>query len=107
MIGRKKSIASNIWFVVLLAVVLSSGLICFVSLVQARIAIRTATRQRMIDIANCAAGSIDGDALKKLTKEDMDTEEYRKMYDSLAVFRDNIESEYIYGIRKEEDGRGQ
>lgn len=105
MIGRRKSIASNIWFVVLLAVVLSSGLICFVSLVQARAAIRTATRQRMIDIANCAAGSIDGDALKKLTKEDMDTEEYRKMYGSLAVFRDNIESEYIYGIRKEEDGR--
>lgn len=102
---NRKSIAFHIWSVVILAAVLSSGLICVVSLVQARSAIRSSTRQRMIDIANCAAGSINGDVLKKLTKNDVDTDEYRTIYNSLAVFRDNIETEYIYGIRKEEDGR--
>ena len=105
MTGDRKSLATRIWFVVLLGVVLSSGLICIVSIVQAREAIRTATRQRMIDIANCASGSVDGDVLKRLTKADENTDEYRKIYDSLAVFRDNIETEFIYGIREEEDGR--
>ncbi len=36
----------------------------------ARSAIRESTRQRMLDIANCAAGSIDGDVLKVIQKED-------------------------------------
>ena len=101
----RKSLASHIWSIVILAVVLSSGLICAVSLVQARRAIREATTQRMIDIANCAAGAVDGDVLEKLRKEDKDSEEYKNIYDSLAVFRDNIETEYIYGVRKEKGGR--
>ncbi|MBO4904402.1 MAG: response regulator [Lachnospiraceae bacterium] len=103
--NKQKSLASRIEIVVLLAVLLASGLVCVVSVVQAENAIRTSTRQRMLDIANCASGSVNGDVLKKLTKEDQDTAEYKRVYDSLAIFRDNIETEYIYGIRKEDDGR--
>ena len=102
---KRKSLASRIWAVVLLAVVLSSGLICVMSIVQARNAIELSTRQRMIDIANCASGSVDGDSLKRLSKDDKATAGYRNIYNSLAVFRDNIESEYVYGIKKEDDGR--
>lgn len=105
MAGNQKSISSRIWFIVLLAVVMSSGLVCFVALVQAREAVRTSTKQRMIDIANCASGSVDGDDLKTITIADKGTEKYKRIYDSLAVFRDNIESEYVYGIREESDGR--
>ena len=102
---KSKSLASRIWALVLLAVILSSGIICVVSIIQARNAITSATRQRMIDIANCASGSVNGDVLKRLTKDDKDTAGYRTIYDSLAVFRDNIESEYVYGIKAEDDGR--
>ncbi|MBO4889593.1 MAG: response regulator [Lachnospiraceae bacterium] len=102
---KSKSLASRIWAVVLLAVILSSGLICVVSIASARNAITSSTRQRMIDIANCASGSVNGDVLKRLTKDDKDTAGYRSIYNSLAVFRDNIESEYVYGIKEEDDGR--
>ena len=89
----------------MLAVVLSSGSICVVSLIEAGKAIKNSTEQRMLDIANCASGSVNGDVLEKLTKNDKDTPEYRSIYNTLAVFRDNIESEYVYGIREEADGR--
>ena len=104
MTGNQKSLSSKIWLIVLLAVFISSGSFCAVSLVQADKSIRKSTEQRMLDIANCASGSVDGDILKKLTKDDVDTPKYQAIYNALAVFRDNIESEFVYGIREEEDG---
>ena len=92
---KQQSLVSKIWMIVLLATFLSSGLICIVSLILAGDAIRSSTRQRMLDIANCASGSVDGNILKNLTEADRDTEEYRKVYNALAIFRDNIESEYV------------
>ena len=103
--GRKNNLLTKIWIIVSVAVLLSSGTICLVSLIQAGKAIKTSTRQRMLDIANCASGSVDGDILKNIQKEDEDTEEYRSIYNALAIFRDNIESEFVYGIREEKDGR--
>ena len=102
---NRKSLASRIWATVILAVVLPASIMCVVSIVQSRNAITNSTKQRMIDIANCASGSVNGDVLEKLTKEDRDTDEYRTIYNSLAVFRDNIESEFVYGIKEEDDGR--
>lgn len=43
---------------------ISSILFCTVSLYRARIGIRKAIQQRMLDIANCAAGSVNGDVLR-------------------------------------------
>ena len=66
---------------------------------QSKKAIREAIQQRMLDISNSAAASLDGDILENLTAEDTDTPEYQKLYDVLAVFRDNVDLEYIYGVR--------
>lgn len=99
-----KSIASKIWILVVGVVILTTGLVCSALVLQERKAIRTSTTQRMIDIANCASGSVDGDILKTITAEDEDTEEYKRIYDALAVYRDNVELEYVYGIKDEGDG---
>ncbi len=103
--NKKNSLFKKILIIVSIAVLISSGTLCMVSLIQASNAVKSSTRQRMLDIANCASGSVNGDALKNISKEDEDTEEYRSIYNALAVFRDNIESEYVYGIREEDDGR--
>ncbi|MBR1854170.1 MAG: response regulator [Lachnospiraceae bacterium] len=58
----------------------------------------------MIDIVNCASGSVDGDILKTIAAEDEGTEEYKSIYDALAVYRDNVELGYVYGIKVEGDG---
>ncbi len=79
---------------------ISSILFCSVSVYRARINTRQAIWQRMLDIANCAAGSVNGDILKTLKEEDVGTDKYKDLYDRLAVFRDNVELEYVYSIKK-------
>ena len=103
----KKNIrlSTRIQWLVFTVLVISESLVCASSVLQSRSAVRASVRQRMIDIANCAAWAVDGDELKDLTADDDGTVEYQHVYDALAVFRDNIELEYVYGIKDEGDGR--
>ena len=78
---------------------ISSILFCTVSVYRARVGIRMAIQQRMLDIANCASGSISGDTLGALTPADIGSDGYERIYSTLAVFRDNVECEYVYCIR--------
>ncbi len=109
----KKATDKNNWFnkpstkiimMTELVVFVSISILCFVSVLNVRAGINKAIRQRMLDIANCASGSVNGDVLEKLTAEDSDTPEYRSIYDQLAIFRDNVELEYVYGIKDEGNG---
>ena len=45
----------------------SSILFCSVSIYRSRVGIRKAIQQRMLDIANCAAGSVSGEVMKNFT----------------------------------------
>ncbi len=58
----------------------------------------------MIDIANCASGSVDGDSLKRISVSEVNSAGYYKINNTLAVFLKNIEAEYIYAIHIEDDG---
>lgn len=88
------------------AILLITGILfCSISVYRARISIRRAIQQRMLDIANCASGSLDGDALGALSADDVGSDSYNDIYNSLAVFRDNVELEYIYSIKEEADGQ--
>ena len=66
-------------------------------------ALRKQIDQRMLDVANSAADLLDGDEMKDLKPDDKGSESYQKVYDVLRVFQVNIELEYIYGIRQEND----
>lgn len=66
--------------------------------------LREQINQRMLDVANTAAYQLDGDVLMTLKAEDEGTEGYQKALDTLRSFQDNIELDYIYGIRAEADG---
>ena len=83
----------------------SESLFFTASVVSSRTAIRNSVCQRMIDIANCAAGSVNGDIHKKLTAEDVGNADYMQVYNALAVYRDNVELEYVYALKVEDDGR--
>jgi signal transduction histidine kinase/CheY-like chemotaxis protein/HPt (histidine-containing phosphotransfer) domain-containing protein len=105
MVYPKKSLALRIWIIVVLAVIISTGSFCVVSLILTQNSIERSTKQRMLDIANCASGSVSGDSLKRLTIKDIGSAGYRNIHNTLAIFLNNVEAEYIYGIRAEEDGR--
>lgn len=87
-----------------LVLFVSIGILCAVSVLNSRAGIRKSIQQRMLDIANCASGSVNGNILETLTAEDADTPGYQNIYDALAVFRDNVELEFVCGIKDEEDG---
>ena len=100
----KSSLSTKILLMVEVILLISSTLFCIVSVYRARVGIRKAIQQRMLDIANCASGSVRGDVLKTLTAADVGTPKYNNIYDTLAVFRDNVELEYVYCIRDEGNG---
>ena len=83
---------------VLLAVGISLMGVVLVS--QSRAAMKAQIDARMLDIANTAADMMNGDSLAALTAEDADTQPYQDALASLKVFQDNIDLDYIYGIRQ-------
>ena len=99
------SIRTRILRFVLVTILAAESALCIAAIAQSRAAIRNSVCQRMIDIAKCVAGSVNGDIHKDLTIEDYGNEKYNQVYDALAIFRDNVDLEYVYGIKIEEDGR--
>ena len=82
----------------------SSILFCSVSIYRSRVGIRKAIQQRMLDIANCAAGSVSGEVMKNFTEEQVGSIAYNNVYDTLTIFRDNVELEYVYCIKEDTPG---
>ncbi|MBR4703519.1 MAG: response regulator [Oscillospiraceae bacterium] len=103
--ASKSSLSTRIILMVEVILLITSILFCTVSVFRSRVGIRKAIQQRMLDIANCASGSVNGDALEALTEEDVGSPVYNDIYNTLAVFRDNVELEYVYCIRDLGDGQ--
>ncbi len=103
--ASKSSLSTKIILMVEVILLITSILFCTVSVLRSRVGIRKAIQQRMLDIANCASGSVNGDALEALTEEDVGSAVYDDIYRTLAVFRDNVELEYVYCIRDLGDGQ--
>ena len=101
----KNRLSARIILLVEIILLISSILFCTVSVFRARVGIRKAIQQRMLDIANCASGSVNGDVLRSLGEENIGSAEYNDIYKTLAVFRDNVELEYVYCIRDLGNGR--
>jgi signal transduction histidine kinase/FixJ family two-component response regulator len=100
-VGAKNNLSTKIIAMVEAIILISGALFCIVSIYRSSGAIRKAIQQRMLDIANCAAGSIDGDLFATIGRDSIGNDDYNKVYDTLAVFRDNVELEYVYALREE------
>ncbi|MBO4928435.1 MAG: response regulator [Clostridiales bacterium] len=100
----RNNLSTKIIMMVECILLISSTLFCAVSVYRSRVGIRKSIQQRMLDIANCASGSVNGDVLKTLNEDTIGSAEYNHVYDTLAVFRDNVELEYVYSIKEETPG---
>lgn len=101
--AAKNNLSTKIIAMVEAIILISGALFCAVSIYRSRGAIRKAIQQRMLDISNCASGSINGDMLKNLDESTIGSDEYNEVYNTLAVFRDNVELEYVYAIKEAGD----
>ena len=92
-------------FIIALVVLLMTNIIMGVVLINmSKNALRGQIEQRMLDVANTAAYQLNGDELKTLTGEDKGTEKYNRAFETLRSFQKNIQLDYIYAIRIEDDG---
>ena len=98
--AAKNTLSTKIIIMVEAIILISSILFCAISVYRSRLGIRRAIQQRMLDIANCAAGSISGDALGSIDENSIDSTAYRLTYNTLTIFRDNVELEYVYVLRE-------
>ena len=98
--SSRNGLSTKIIIMVECILIISSTLFCSVSIYMSRLGIRRAIQQRMLDISNCAAGSVSGEVMKTFTKETVGSVAYIRTYDTLAVFRDNVELEYVYCIKQ-------
>ena len=99
-VASRNKLSTKIILMVEGIILISSILFGTVSVVRSRNAIRKSIQQRMLDIANSASGLVNGDTLKSIDETNIGSPEYQDIYDKLAVFRDNVELEYVYSIKE-------
>ena len=97
----KKRLKGTGKYIILLVIFLfivdiSMGLIMTV---ESSEAMKDLIRNRMLDISNTAASMIDGDTLRDIQAEDLNTPEYQEILKTLTYYQDNINLKYIYCIR--------
>ena len=102
--ASKNKLSTKIILMVEGIILITSILFCTVSVVRSRNAIRKSIQQRMLDIANCASGSVNGDVLKTINETNIKGPAYNDIFDKLTVFRDNVDLEYVYALREASDG---
>ncbi|MBR3032884.1 MAG: hypothetical protein IKH92_07690, partial [Clostridiales bacterium] len=99
-VASRNKLSTKIILMVEGIILISSILFGTVSVVRSRNAIRKSIQQRMLDIANSASGLVNGDTLESIDETNIGSPEYQDIYDKLAVFRDNVELEYVYSIKE-------
>ena len=106
MVNADKNIKSSKRnFVLALALLLIANIIMGVTLVMmSKAALREQIEQRMLDVSNTAASMLNGDDLRDLEAKDKGTPKYDRALEILSSFQNNIELDYIYGIREQPDG---
>ncbi len=95
---RGLSITRVILLTVIAVLLASNVVLGVVTISLSGSSIKTATRQRMLDIASSAACLTDGDALSRVNEDTLGGEDYFKVFDTLSSFRDSVELEYIYAM---------
>ena len=94
------------WALIIMSafLIVANVLLGLVLVRQSNGALKKQIDYRMLDISNTVAYMIDGDSYEALTGRDEEDEFYRNIYNLLFSFQENIELEFIYGVKKDVDG---
>lgn len=102
---RKLRVVTKIFFMIAALLLLSDLVLgCFVYQ-RTKSLLVTQIKENTKNIARSAAGTVDAEAFSELKVGDEGTENYKKVFDALAVFRDNSGVEYVYSSRRNDAGK--
>ena len=71
---------------------------------QSQSAMRAFVEKNMLDVANSAAGMLDGDTLGALTAEDVGGEAFNDIARKLTVFLNKADIHFIYTVKQSAEG---
>lgn len=91
-----------VWLSILLLV--GNSILGALAFNRSELALFREIQSNVKNIAQLASISVDGETFLAVEEGDEGTEEYAAVIDSLILFRDNADVEYIYTLRKLEDG---
>ena len=92
-----------LWLAILLLV--GNASLGFFAYSRSETALFTQIQSNAKNISQCAAVAVDGEILEQIAVGDENTENYERVVNELALFRDNSEIEYIYTLRQAEENR--
>ena len=97
---KKKMNFTTRYMIIICSVLVAINLLTGLVLVnQSKNAMLTLINERMLDISNTAAASIDGDMLAGITAADKGSADYNTIIDKLILFKENSDLMYIYTIQ--------
>lgn len=76
----------------------------YVLIQQSKSAMTELMNERMLDVSNTAAASLDGDLLASIDENSMNSDAYNEIVRDLRLFQNNIDLEYIYTVKDMGDG---
>ena len=71
----------------------------YVLMKQSRAAMTKLMNERMLDVSNIAASSLDGDMLASIGEDDIGSDAYNEIVKELRRYQDNIDLSYIYTVK--------
>ena len=101
---RKISMFNQMFLFLALLLLLGDGVLGVLAYGRSQSALFQQIQGNAINIAQCAAQSVSGEVLQDISAGQEGSREYLTIVEQLAIFRDNAEIEYIYTLRKNEEG---
>ena len=101
--NKSLSLTTRVVIIVSVLLVVLNAFLGIILMLQSQRALMTMLNARMLDISNTAAAMINGDDFEKLDENSEGTPEYDAIFQTLKYFQDNIECDYIYGMRAVEE----
>ena len=102
--AAKIKISKRNFLIALVLLLLTHVLMGVTLIIMSKNELRKQIEERMLDIAKTAAYQLNGDELEKLSAESVWTEPYNRALATLRSFQVNIQLDYIYGIKANDDG---
>lgn len=102
---KKKSLSltRQIAIIVSVLMLVINTVLGIVLMTQSKQSMMSLIQSRMLDISNTAAAMIDGDAFERIEEGSENTAGYQTIYTLLRYFQDNMECDFIYGVREDEE----
>ena len=95
---RKISITTRILIIISVLLLVTNAVLGIIVMNKVKGTLLKSIQDKMISIANSAAAAVDGESLERYRKDNDDEDAYNTVMDTLEIFRDNADIEYIYTI---------